>query len=480
MAKPKNKATRTYVCHGRLNRGTNAHEVLQDRRIAAGVLSDAVLNELAANHPQEALSNNQAQLLTTNVAQELGIQRGPLDNRCRIAVASKAVNAWNNHVNHNYGIPRKYDGNPVQTIDTYANSKKFEKPLVTVNEGGNATLRFPNMPPIRLHSSRTLPQDQPTYASVSVNGRQVTVSLIYRIPQEPLPPEGQWDPFAVLGLDRGIIELIATSSGISYEGIAQKELQEKIKKAAQVKQAMVRKAVKAGLAGFKALLDEHNRQVVSEKGNPRRYLHWTKGKPTKEYTRAAKCLSRLLKQRTRQRVAYRHQVSAQIVKYCVQNGVQLIALEKLQVPNMTNSGRGTVQNPGRNRAQKRGLNRRILEQGWAQLATFIRYKARKCGIRVVEVSAAGTSQTCSTCGQKDKKSRNKKQFQCVACGYTADADHNAALNIGDKGTHLFVKRTGATLEEVRRQRITRADGQKPERQEPGTGIDDAPQAHPTG
>ena len=77
---------------------------------------------------------------------------------------------------------------------------------------------------------------------------------------------------------------------------------------------------------------------------------------------------------------------------------------------------------------------------------------------MVEVSAAGTSQTCSTCGQKDKKSRNKKQFQCTSCGYTADADHNAALNIGDKGTHLFVKRTGATLEEIRRQRISRADG----------------------
>ena len=340
------------------------------------------------------------------------------------------------------------------------------------------------MPPIRLYSCRVLPDHQPTYASVSVNGRQVKVSLVYRIPQEPLPPEGQWNPFEVLGLDRGITEIIATSAGVSYEGIAQKELQDKIKRAAQVKQAMVRKAVRTGLAGFKALLDEHNRQVLSEKKKPRRYLHWTKGKPTKEYARAAKCLSRLLKQRTRQRIAYRHQVAAQIVKYCVQKGLQLIALEKLQVPNMTSSNRGTVQNPGKNRAQKRGLNRRILEQGWSQLATFIRYKARKCGIRVVEVSAAGTSLTCSTCGHRDKKSRNKKNFQCTSCGYKADADHNAALNIGDKGTRLFVKRTGATLEEVRRYRISRADGQNPEWQEPGTGIDDAsadnPPARPTG
>ena len=354
MAKPKNTASRTYVCQGRLHRGTNAHEVLQDRRIKAGALSDAVLNKLAANHPQEALSNNQAQLLTTKAAQELGVQRGHLQNRCRIAIGQKSVNSWNNHVNHKYGLPHKYEGNPVRTIDTYANSKKFEKPLVTVNEGGNAKLHFPGLPPIRLYSCRTLPEDQPTYASVSVNGRQVKVSLIYRIPQEPLLPQGQWDPFDVLGLDRGIIELIATSSGLSYEGIAQKELQEKIKKAAQLKQAMVRKAIKAELAGFKAVLDEHNRQVLTPRGKPKRYLHWTKGKPTKEYARAAKCLSRLLKQRTRQRTAYRHQVSAQIVKYCVQNAVQLISLEKLKVPNMTSSNRGTVQNPGKNRAQKGG------------------------------------------------------------------------------------------------------------------------------
>ena len=360
MAKPKNTASRTYVCQGRLHRGTNAHQILKGRRIAAAVLFDTTLNQLAANHQEETLTGNQAQLLTTKVARQLGIQRGPLDSRCRIAVAGKAVNAWNNHVKHHYGIPRKYDGNPLRTIETYANSKKFQRPLVTVNEGGNPKLHFLGLPPIRLYSCRVLPQDQPTYASVSVTGRQVKVSLVYRIPQEPLPPHGQWDPYAVLGLDRGIIELIATSSGVSYEGIAQKELQEKIKRAAQVKQAMVRKAVKAGLAGFKALLDEHNRQVLTEKKKPRRYLHWTKDKPTKEYKTAAKCLSRLLKQRTRQRVAYRHQVAAQIVKYCVQNGVQLIALEKLQVPNMTSSGRGTVQNPGKNRAQKRGLNRRIL------------------------------------------------------------------------------------------------------------------------
>lgn len=480
MAKPKNTATRTFVAHGRLHRGTNAHEVLKERRVAAGILFDATISELAENHAGEILNGNQAQLLTTVVANNLGLQRGPLDNRCRIAISQKAVTAWNNHVKHDFGLPQKYDSEPLRTIETFANNRKYEKPLVTINENGNAKLHFPGLPPIRLYCCQPLPDDQPTYASVSVDGRKVQVSLVYRVPQKPLPPEGQWDPYNVLGIDRGIIELIATSAKVSYEGLAQNKLDEKIKQARRVKQAMVRKAVKAGLAGFWALLDENNRQVLTAKGNPRRYLKWFRGKPTKEYRRAARCLSSLLKQRARQKKAYRHQVSAHVVKYCVQNGIHLIALEKLEIPNMTKSAKGTVENPGRNVAQKRSLNRRILDQGWGEVERQIRYKARREGIRVVDVYAGGTSKTCSACGHKDKKSRKGKIFQCTGCGFQTDADHNAALNIGDRGTYIFVQRKGVTLEQIRRYRLNRADGDTPERQEPGTGLDDAPPAHPTG
>ena len=147
---------------------------------------------------------------------------------------------------------------------------------------------------------------------------------------------------------------------------------------------------------------------------------------------------------------------------------------------MTKSASGTVENPNRRAKQKRSLNRRILDQGWSQIAGYIRYKARREGIRVVEVYAGGTSKTCSVCGHKDKKSRRKKNFQCVNCGYQADADVNAALNIGDRGTLIYVKRKGANLDYVRRQRLDRANGGTPRRQEPGTGIDDAPPAQPHG
>ena len=57
-------------------------------------------------------------------------------------------------------------------------------------------------------------------------------------------------------------------------------------------------------------------------------------------------------------------------------------MEKLWVRNMTASAKGTVEEPGKNVAQKSGLNRNILDQGWSMFATFLGYKAHERGGRV--------------------------------------------------------------------------------------------------
>lgn len=480
MSKPRHTATRTFVCQGRLHRNTNAHAVLRHHRVSAGILCDASLDELANHHTSQTLDGNQAQKLATVVANQLGVQRGPLNQRCRIAIAGKAANAWNNHLNHDFSLPQKYNGRPVNTIETFANGDRLGKPLVTFNQSGNATLRFPGLPPVRLITCRPLPDDQPAYCSVSVRGRQVKVSLTYRIPQQPLPPEGRWNPYAVLGIDLGITDLIATSANISHQGIRQQKLQAKIIKAVQTRQAMVRKAMKAGLAGYRPVMDENHRQLKTEKGTPRRCRHWVHGQPTKDYRRAQQCVSRLLRQRPRQRRAYRHQVAAHIVKHRLAHGIQLIALEKLPITNMPTSARGAAANPGRQATQKRGLNRRILQQGWAKLVGYIKYKTRHHGIRLAQVHAGGTSQTCSSCGHRDHKSRQGKGFHCTDCDYQDDADHNAALNIGDRGTYTFMKRTGTTLGQVRQKRLASQGVRTPAWQEPGTGLGPPPPAGPTG
>ena len=90
MARPKNTATRTCLCSGRLKRGTDAHELLRERRVKAAAPYDAALDELGKNHPGETLDGNRVQLIATAVAREQGISRGTLNSRCRIATAVKS------------------------------------------------------------------------------------------------------------------------------------------------------------------------------------------------------------------------------------------------------------------------------------------------------------------------------------------------------------------------------------------------------
>ncbi|MFC4502583.1 MULTISPECIES: RNA-guided endonuclease InsQ/TnpB family protein [Streptomyces] len=105
----------------------------------------------------------------------------------------------------------------------------------------------------------------------------------------------------------------------------------------------------------------------------------------------------------------------------------LIRFEKLNIRNMTRSAKGTVEQPGRNVAQKAGLNRGILAQGWGLLRQRTEHKAPG---RVEDVPAPYTSLRCSACGWIDKNSRKSQaEFVCSSCGFTCNADTNAASNV---------------------------------------------------
>ena len=51
------------------------------------------------------------------------------------------------------------------------------------------------------------------------------------------------------------------------------------------------------------------------------------------------------------------------------------------------------------------------------------------GFRLIKVTPAYTSQTCSNCGSCNEDFRNKEIFHCDDCGLEIDADTNAAINI---------------------------------------------------
>jgi len=114
--------------------------------------------------------------------------------------------------------------------------------------------------------------------------------------------------------------------------------------------------------------------------------------------------------------------------------------------DMTASAAGTLAAPGLNVAQKRGLNRAILNVGWRQIETMLTYKVA----RVVRVDAAYSSQTCASCGAVNSRSRESQaSFVCAACGHRDNADRNAAVVILNRGNTPGVEAAGCGAREAR-------------------------------
>jgi len=71
------------------------------------------------------------------------------------------------------------------------------------------------------------------------------------------------------------------------------------------------------------------------------------------------------------------------------------------------------------------------------LQAMLEYKAKLEGIKVKEIPAENTSRACSNCGYIDKENRKKQaEFKCLNCGFEANADYNAALNIARGGVKM--------------------------------------------
>jgi putative transposase len=76
---------------------------------------------------------------------------------------------------------------------------------------------------------------------------------------------------------------------------------------------------------------------------------------------------------------------------------------------------------------KAGLNKSILDAGWAQFAAILTAKAESAGRRVVSVNPARTSIECHQCGRECTRPRQETVI-CPTHG-KMDADLNGARNI---------------------------------------------------
>ncbi len=79
--------------------------------------------------------------------------------------------------------------------------------------------------------------------------------------------------------------------------------------------------------------------------------------------------------------------------------------------------------------KNRHLSRAISDVGWGMFFNFLSYKAEEAGRTVVKVPPHGTSQICSSCGEKVPKKLSERMHCCPYCGLVLHRDHNAAINI---------------------------------------------------
>ncbi len=109
---------------------------------------------------------------------------------------------------------------------------------------------------------------------------------------------------------------------------------------------------------------------------------------------------------------YLHRLTSEIVRM-----YDFIAVEKLETKKMLGN---------------RQLAKSIQEQTWGKFAALLNEKAESAGVTVVAVNPKGTSQECSSCGATVEKSLSIRTHRCT-CGYEADRDLNAAINILHRG-----------------------------------------------
>ncbi|WP_328755453.1 transposase [Streptomyces sp. NBC_01453] len=207
-------------------------------------------------------------------------------------------------------------------------------------------------------------------------------------------PEGDLNthPVGFVGVDLGIVNIAATSDGARHCG----------------------------------------RRINRKREQDRKLRSKLQKKQTKSAKRRAK---KYAGKEARRNKDINHKISKRIVAEAERTG-RGIALETLT---------GI-----RERARLRKPQRTTLHSWpFAQLGSFIAYKAKRAGAPVVYVDPAYTSQECSKCHHIERGNRPAQAvFACRVCGFVDHADHNASHNIAHRGWMVWVCGARSTAPEL--------------------------------
>jgi putative transposase len=163
------------------------------------------------------------------------------------------------------------------------------------------------------------------------------------------------------------------------------------------------------------------------------------------------------RKKTKYRIANYHAKNANIrqdfshktSRSLVDSDAKIIVFEALNTVNMTRKPKAKQDEQGRflsnKRAQKAGLNKAILNVGWHFIESYTKYKAYQAGKAFFKVPAHHTSQECALCDHTHPDNRKTQSlFVCGQCGYTDNADRNAANVVKKRAINMIIN-TGTVL-----------------------------------
>lgn len=267
----------------------------------------------------------------------------------------------------------------------YPDAKQFKI------DAGNSRVFLPKLGWIRYRNSREL-LGTAKNITVSSNGGKWFVSIqTEREISEPVHPAT-----SIIGIDVGITRFATLSDGSVIEPLNTFRKHEQ--RLARYQRAMSRKTKFSN--------------------------NWTKAKAKvqKLHTRIANVRRDFL-HKTTTTISQNHAI---------------VCIEDLQVRNMSKSAAGSSEAPGRNVKAKSGLNKSILDQGWAEFRRQLEYKQVWRGGEVLAVPPRNTSRMCPCCGHVSAENRQTQaKFACVECGYENNADLVGAINVLRAGHARF-------------------------------------------
>lgn len=145
-----------------------------------------------------------------------------------------------------------------------------------------------------------------------------------------------------------------------------------------------------------------------------------------------------------------HELANEIVSIA-KSGRAVVAVEKLDGFKQT---MGTKRSKG---ARRNVWQKSLRTMQLTKLEQILEYKLKLAGLPPLQyVVAGGTSQTCTCCGHKAKENRTSQaEFKCVECGFLANADTNAAVQIARRGVMQVCKqiKKGAKMDSLHKNMV---------------------------